>query len=434
MKENNAFNFSEFLIYFVYTVIVVSLVHQNLLFINSYATKLSTNLPPHLRTAWAPFDSNYLDVLERCCEWRVTSDPYNATILWTRSGPQEVNPSNMRLGHGQLYSLVEDTDVMTDKSELHKLLVQINASHLQPETYVLSNQKECRQFFMRADEHPDIVWVTKEPGASQGEGIVVNPSVEELKKTWLVDASLSKDQWTCVDIDSDGDRVAQRYIRNPLLLNGKKMEIRSYWLIVSLHPYVVYYHDGTVRLTTNDYKDEDWDNPLIHITNTRQQKLANPNYYETESERKWTLEQLASYLYDNNRVTNATNWLDNTLRPYLKHIIKTVAEGAWPHMMRHKSQPGWDGRFELLGMDVILDDTLHPWLTEIQMGPGISLDPGVKEKVLPNMLQEMTDLVLEVDSDLRAGRPLAFPLRSAEKWEPIPVRTGGGGGVPGRET
>lgn len=72
----------------------------------------------------------------------------------------------------------------------------------------------------------------------------------------------------------DKEFVAQRYILNPLLLNGKKMEIRTYWMIASLEPFIVLYHDGTVRLTTQDYKKDDWSNPLIHITNTAQQKVS----------------------------------------------------------------------------------------------------------------------------------------------------------------
>jgi hypothetical protein len=58
------------------------------------------------------------------------------------------------------------------------------------------------------------------------------------------------------------------------------MEIRTYWF-VTLDPYYVFYHDGTVRLTTRDYKADEWDDPLIHITNTKQQKKADPNYEKT---------------------------------------------------------------------------------------------------------------------------------------------------------
>ena len=49
----------------------------------------------------------------------------------------------------------------------------------------------------------------------------------------------------------ESDYIVQRYIRNPLLLSGRKSEIRLYWLIANLDPLIVLlYREGTVRLNT----------------------------------------------------------------------------------------------------------------------------------------------------------------------------------------
>jgi len=319
---------------------------------------------------------------------------------------------------------VEGTEVMSDKADLHKLLVSVNQTGLQPETYTLGMKGECKDFFQKAVDYPDLVWVTKEPWMSQGDGIVVNPNIEDLRNEWLIDPEATRENLECKERSEESNRVVQRYIRDPLLLNGKKMEIRTYWIIASLDPFLIFYHDGTVRLTTRDYEDNDWSNPLIHITNTKQQKEADPNYYNTEQDRKWTVQQLGAYLLLENKIKNDTDWLNNYLRPTLKQIISTVASASHPILLSKKKRKGWDGKFELLGMDVILDSKLHPWLTEIQMGPGISLDPGVKEVVLPRMLEEMTDIVLEVDRELRLGREVVN-TQSAKHWQQIPVSVGG---------
>jgi len=275
------------------------------------------------------------------------------------------------------------------------------------------------QFFRRAEQEPDIVWVTKDPGQSQGTGIIVNPDIRGLREKWLVDPQAPSDQLKCKTHRQEDLIIVQKYIRNPLLLGGKKMEIRTYWLIACVEPYIVFYHDGTVRRTTQNYANDDWSNPLIHITNTKQQMKADPNYHNTEQERKWWVNQLADYLVTEGKIKSAPEWLENELRPKLKSIIATVASGIYPHLLKEKTQNGWDGRFELLGMDVILDENLFPWLTEIQSGPSISRDPGVKERMLPVMLEELTDIVLEIDSDFRAGRSVVNPPRSAKAWQPV---------------
>jgi len=288
-------------------------------------------------------------------------------------------------------------------------------------TSCVQNESALR-FFKRSYDAPEIVWVTKEPGASQGDGIVINPNIEELRNEWLVDPNAPIDQIHCKTRELEDERVVQRYIRDPLLLEGKKMEIRTYWVIAAIDPFLIFYHDGTVRLTTRDYEEDNWKNPLIHITNTKQQKEADPDYHKTEKERKWTVQQLGAYLRLENKITNDTHWIEHELRPKLKEIIGTVAAASHKHLLAKKTRKGWDGRFEFLGMDVILDSKLQPWLTEIQMGPGISRDPGIKEVVLPNMLEELTDILLETDRAMRLGLELPHPLQSVKHWEQIEVK------------
>ncbi|MBT7874247.1 MAG: hypothetical protein HN758_07465, partial [Verrucomicrobia bacterium] len=47
-------------------------------------------------------------------------------------------------------------------------------------------------------------------------------------------------------LDESLDYVAQRYIKRPLLLDGRKSEVRFYWLIASVDPLLVLiYPEGT---------------------------------------------------------------------------------------------------------------------------------------------------------------------------------------------
>lgn len=49
--------------------------------------------------------------------------------------------------------------------------------------------------------------------------------------------------------------IIQKYIQNPLLIQGLKFDLRIYVLLVSVDPLVVYiYKDGLTRLATETYK------------------------------------------------------------------------------------------------------------------------------------------------------------------------------------
>ncbi len=57
-----------------------------------------------------------------------------------------------------------------------------------------------------------------------------------------------------------------RYIINPLLINGKKFDIRCYMLISSVDPLIILYHSGYIRLSLFHFDLND-QNLLTHLTN-----------------------------------------------------------------------------------------------------------------------------------------------------------------------
>ena len=62
------------------------------------------------------------------------------------------------------------------------------------------------------------------------------------------------------------DERVVRYISTPLLLDGKKFDLRVYMLVANTSPFVVLYRKGYVRLCISDYRS-DTDAMSAHLTN-----------------------------------------------------------------------------------------------------------------------------------------------------------------------
>ena len=91
--------------------------------------------------------------------------------------------------------------------------------------------------------------------------------------------------------------VVQRYIMNPLLIGGKKFDMRIYVLVVCYQPLTVYlYREGFGRFTHNRYSNnaEDLSNTFMHLTNVAIQKTA--DNYDEKLGGKWDLRGMKLYL------------------------------------------------------------------------------------------------------------------------------------------
>jgi len=335
----------------------------------------------------------------------------DADLLWMRKGYRQLQ---FRLSESQLLNHIPNERVLIDKAHLMRHLKAfdrgrskqaLSLSQIAQETYCLDDPSEREAFFEQLPEAEDEsnLWILKPADASRGIGVVVSWRVHAIRDVYRDPAKHG--------FDPVSERfVIQRYIKNPLLLNDRKSELRIYWLVASLRPLLVLmYEEGTVRLNSLPFKLADFDNTLIHITNVHQQKI-HPDY-DPSLVLKWTFSDLEKYVVGAGAA--GPHFIEAALKPTLKRYLAFVVDATRDDLA---AVPATGLHFGLYGADVILDDALHPWLTEVQINPGLSFDDPVKMRVVPEMLREAAMIALEVQARKRRGDALTR-LESVRRFE-----------------
>merc|ERR550537_1001505 len=130
------------------------------------------------------------------------------------------------------------------------------------------------------------IWIMKPIGKSQGKGIFLFDKLNQISAwkqapKWLQkdDESTSRRKNTN-DEDEEQKKeaepyVVQRYLSDPLLIGGKKFDLRLYVLVTSYAPLIVYmYRSGFARFSHTRFSmnSADLGNAMIHLTNVAVQK------------------------------------------------------------------------------------------------------------------------------------------------------------------
>ena len=232
------------------------------------------------------------------------------------------------------------------------------------------------EFTMFVDEYkhsPGTIWIMKPAGKAQGKGIFLVTSLNQLYK-WK--NSLKGGEENAID----ETYVCQRYIYNPLLLGGKKFDMRVYALVTCYNPLTAYlYRTGFCRFTSFKYSlnPEDLNNNQIHLTNVAIQKQSAT--YDKQIGGKWYFRELKTYLmgrYNEEQVNSMFDGIQNIIIKCFYAVQSVIAKD------RHC--------FELYGYDILIDENLKPWLIEINSNASLTAsterDAQTKIKMLDDLL------------------------------------------------
>ena len=180
--------------------------------------------------------------------------------------------------------------------------------------------------------------------------------------------------------------VAQKYIHNPLLIGGRKFDMRLYVLVLSFSPLVAYvYREGFARFSSKRYeskiKSNSTENYFVHLTNHSVQK-KDDNYNASVCDLKWPLHKLRRHI----RATfNAC--AEETCFKEIERMIKLSCDAVKSSMIRDERC------FELYGYDVMLDEHLKPWLIEVNASPSMTADSVSDRELKMRVFEDVLNCV-----------------------------------------
>jgi tubulin polyglutamylase TTLL1 len=240
---------------------------------------------------------------------------------------------------------------------------------------------------------PRQMWIMKPTGAAQGKGIFIINKLSQIKK-WSHNGTGAA-RWARSGGANDNAYVISRYVENPLLIGGKKFDLRLYVLVTSFRPLRVFLHrDGFARFCNVKYSADlgDMDNPFIHLTNVAIQK--NFAEYNKSHGGKFHIENLRLLLLAT-RGEEKTRRLFEAINEMIVHSLRSVKNVIVND--RHC--------FECYGYDVIIDDNLKPWLVEVNASPSLSASTPADRLLKSQLMSDVFDIVVPPDLAERSRAP-----------------------------
>ncbi|GFR99052.1 tubulin polyglutamylase TTLL5 [Elysia marginata] len=269
---------------------------------------------------------------------------------------------------------------LTRKDKLYKniskMKIKAGAANFDfiPTSFVLP--REMGKFKRYYEKHPG-PFIVKPTGLSRGRGVYLIGKPKDI-------------------VNPSEDQVVSKYIQNPLLIDGYKVDLRIYVLVTSFDPLVIYiYQEGLTRFATVKYKKshKNLHDLRMHLTNYSI-NVSSGNYIKNEDSTiedfgsKWTLSALLRYLHANGVDTVALmQGIEDVIIKTILAAEKPIASGCRIYQRKPSNC------FELFGFDIMLDDSYKPWLLEVNLSPSLVCTTPLDIKVKANMLCDLLNVV-----------------------------------------
>ena len=302
-------------------------------------------------------------------------------LLWTYSSPQ-IDMSKIfvwqRVNHFINNKSIGRKDLLKKSLDRVRKLNK-NADKyfdITPPTYILS--KEYMAFvddFTRSAKVEEYnLWIVKPVGKSRGKGIYLIKDISDVPLTESI--------------------LVQKYLTNPLLIEGYKFDLRIYVVVTSVNPLEAFlYKEGFARMSNTKFSlsNQSLSNNYVHLTNAAiQSKKVDDRTYERifggcKISLAVTKEKLAKI---------GVSW-DKIWAQIRQITLKSLS--ACQHDI-----PYSPSSFELFGYDIIIDTNQKCILLEVNISPSLERTHVVDDQVKLNLVDDILNLVEPLNFDRRA--------------------------------
>jgi len=243
------------------------------------------------------------------------------------------------------------------------------------------------------------MWLLKPGGwSNRGCDIAIYNSAEDVEEH-LSNNTPKKSQDSA---DFPSSWVVQKYIESPLLIHGRKFDMRSYCLVTQ-EPSggaftVFFYEDAYLRTTSALYTTKSLDK-MAHLNNDAVQNQG-ADYGKYEPANKMSLDDFQRYLdkYDN---AAGAAVVREKIVPQMRSLMADAVRSVLPVLNPRQI----DHCFEVFGFDFMVDANYRVWLIEVNTNPCLELCNTYLAYLIPKMLDEAMQLTVDRFFSDDSGQP-----------------------------
>ena len=190
-----------------------------------------------------------------------------------------------------------------------------------------------------------------------------------------------------------------RYISNPLLMNGHKFHLRVYVLCVgALRVFV--FEKILILIAAHKYDLNDTDNIFSHLTNTA--RSAEDVHFDEKKFVK-TLDDLPEYLIKEKPEIAKNKEDANKIITQIKDDIYKITNELFNAFENEYTVfSPMNNCFEIFGLDFMIDQDLQVSLLEVNPGPDFQQTGGKLKIVIEDLWEQTLEIVLDSNKNIQS--------------------------------